>query len=156
MDMPPPPTLPKKLSDLIEQAIEDAVDMPRDGYDPVFTNFHSPPQDEEKEAFPNTCFCLAGAVIVGTLQVDRNRIYGPTTAGLEFGHHARRALMALDHVREGDYEMALVHMRVAYPEDRDFSQIPLPKNSEFEGWKQFDEHIESLREVAVRLRKEGY
>ena len=31
MDMPPPPTLPKKLSDLIELAIEDAVDMPRDG-----------------------------------------------------------------------------------------------------------------------------
>ena len=42
------------------------------------------------------------------------------------------------------------------PEDWEFSEIPVPEYAEFQGWEQFDEHIESLREIAVLLRKEGY
>ena len=159
MDMPLPRRLPTKLSDLIELAIEDVESIPHDLYWPVWTIYHSPPapaHEGEEETELRTCFCTAGAVIIGTLQVGRDEIYGPGSAEERFGVGVAAALFALDSVREGNYADAVTEMGYEYPGEEAFSGIPEPEHIEFNGWEDFDAHMGSLREIAVLLRKEGY
>ena len=160
----PSPTPPDTLSKLIRLAIKDARRLNKDTYWPNYTQYHTPhsecsyyPDEQTAELPTTTChICVAGAVIAGTLNGDpsieiRPEDYSFWTAELE----------ALDRIRVGDYLGAYFYFRGYYlSKDMETALTKLadrfqPFHSEFNGWKEFTIHLNSLEELAQLLAQEG-
>ena len=158
MNLTTPP--PAKLSDLIELAIADARKLDHARYTPVWLTWHRPRPLDGK-----CMVCLAGAVIAGTLGCSTETSIDIATSDSADPKSTtitdkwwRRALWALDSVREGDWLAAYHAMHGAHPDGELYDALealPPPANTEFNDWKKLDAHLASLNERAERLRKLG-
>ena len=158
--MPEQKNPPEKLSDLIDLAVGDARNLDPETYMPNCWAWHEP-----QPALGRRCLiCVAGAVIAGTLGIDRGTevVLGKSETGKvdcdEIADDAwRRALMALEHAREGKWKDAIeTRGQQADTEQTDeMNAIPPPTSKQFNDWKSFDAHIGSLADRAARLRGIG-
>lgn len=152
---------PKKLSDLIDLAINDARNLNRDRYTPLWSTWHEPHEE------PGRCMmCLAGSVIAGTLgypigttvEVTTKELATTTTAATVDDDGWREALWALDSAREGDWIGAFSALHGNYPEDgvyESLEQMDPACETEFDSWETLDTHLESMTERVTRLREMG-
>ena len=145
---------PKTLSGAIELAIADARSLDRTDYCPSAGRWHEP--------MTSSCrFCLAGAVIAGTLSFDRHHLVEPSMMPLLKSVEAnkwRQILLALDNVRGGSWGNAWARMYaksdgVTDPVPFELKDLPVPENTYFSGWPEFEQHLESLEEVLPALRE---
>ena len=141
--------LTKNLPDLIELAIRDAEGLDRDMYYPFSSVFHS--SNYPEHGFCN--FCLSGAVMAGTLNRPYNEDHYPSRVYNGRKHNAAQ-LNALDAVRTGNYISAAEWLGYELTNDEisELKLLPAPKEPFFDGWKEFDEHIESLKEISKQIR----
>ena len=150
MNLQTPP--PGKLSDLIELAVADAGGLDRNAYEPDWGFWHAPQA--------NGCrICVAGAVIAGTLGCAETSAVDATVLRRSRGSDAwRRALCALDAVREGWWATAFTLQHGEPPDDAEREKLEAldrPDHSKFHDWKSFDAHLDSLAEAAGHLRRLG-
>ncbi len=158
MNLTTPP--PGKLSDLIELAIADARKLDRSRYTPRWRTWHTPEPADSK-----CMVCLAGAIIAGTLGCSANVTInlsteerGDPSSELITDVAWRRALTALEQVREGDCLLAFHTLHGHIPEDELSDEIEAlrePTHAEFNTWKKLDAHLRSLAVRARKLRKLG-
>ena len=138
------------LAALIRVAIKDARGLDRTIYYPRYDRWHCP-----NGRTPQCSVCLAGAVVAGTLKAPATTALGgeyleidPYTAGEE------KALVALDHVRLGEwaiaYNMLEQFHRAAKVEDY---VDDAPCRSQFLTWSQFLDHLWSLEFFVEKLEK---
>ena len=142
---------PRRLSDLIEMAVEHARSLDRDAYRPNAREWH------RAEPHTGTCMvCLSGAMIAGAIGEDPMRDAEPSDYHREWKW--TKALYALDETRRGDYGHALIFLGMTPPvPPGDFRwRYPQPDAQEFQTWEEFDVHLASLEEAALALRADGY
>ena len=145
---------PKTLSGAIELAVADARSLDRTDYCPSSVRWHVPTRTGCR-------FCLAGAVIAGTLSFDRHRLVDPTMMSLLKTVEAnkwRLILLALDNVRKGFWGLAWTRMYaksdgVAAQIPFELRCLPKPENTDFIEWPAFEQHLESLEAVLPALRE---
>ena len=149
---------PQKLSNLITLAIADARRLDRDVYTPNSEVWHEP--------HGGTCMvCLSGCLIAATLEAPRVEVVirqgnlpdDETDAGLVGDEEWRQALEALEHVRRGEWRLAMStrSMRVEEETASKLSLIPPPFPRWFEGWQMLDAHLASLEDKVAKLRLAG-
>lgn len=88
--------------------------------------------------------CLAGAVMVNTLKIPKNKNFGPDDT--EYGD----LLKALDRFRRGDIESAFLYLKLDIPES-------IPNNVDLPEYKYEPiEFIQEMNKLADLLEKMGY
>ena len=140
--------LPNTLSGLIEVAIQDARGLDRKRYLPDGGSWHEPVDLECQ-------ICLAGVVMAGSLRANPAE---SKTPGL-FTRPLARKLRALEQVRQGNwldawcgfYEVSLI--RVESILEGQLNSLPIPEESEFDGWRALDSHLASLQAILPKLRE---
>lgn len=139
-------TLPDKLSDLIDVALEDltAVEQQPGQYVVRMGVWHVPTIDE------GCAVCLAGAVMAMRLDTPRGRAYRPSM----FPNDTYHKLVALDDVRVGEVWLALRRFYEGQPLPGGATKIPqrMPAYSYHGNPQMFRD---DLRAIAARLREEG-
>ena len=143
--------LPDKLSELIMVAVADAKKLDRSKYYPYFKTYH----DKTGIAPDGLCeICDAGAVIAGTLNGDTGLTLAPSSF---MSDDVARKLYALDAARDGDYDGALFTLE---KHTKDTSEavrhVPVSPYSQYEGWEEFDKHLDIMKGVAKQLKELGY
>ncbi|MCY4499244.1 MAG: hypothetical protein OXC14_18415 [Rhodospirillaceae bacterium] len=143
----------ESLADLIEMAISDGRALDRAKYMPHAGRWHS----GTEPLYESRCLvCLAGGVMAGTLDVDRERELYPNAFAAE---PAGRVLVTLDAARKGHwtdaYRKLEHHNRADYLREweRRNGDMPEPVHCGFFGWEDFDVHLESLEGLLPRLRE---
>ena len=147
-----PNALPDKLSELIDVAIQDAKKLDRDKYTPSYIYYYMPEEPYYDNA---SCYvCDAGAVMVGTLLVDKNSQADPS----EFHVSTERKLDALDHARRGAYSMAVEQLGfcLTIRQAQALDKIQRSPWMEYRTWEDFDKHLSHMKRVAGQLRAMGY
>ena len=140
---PDPPT---SLSVAIRLAVGDARSLDRLLYVPEHHQWHNPGYGN------GLCrVCDAGAVIAGTLGVDPSERVSYEAGGDRW----RNTLLSLDAVRVGDFRTAVNLFDGPGDLIAEDPHRPSVKCGLFLGWAQFDEHLESLEEVASWLEERG-
>ena len=134
-------TLPDKLSDLLEIALDDLELVEADPHYAVNMN-----QWHNISSVNGICHvCLAGAVMAGTLRADP----GQHTMPIDYPRDVRRKLLTLDAFAMGDIHMGFRDSSI--PPDPDFPDIDIPEYSvDPEGFKQ------TLRDLIPELRAKNY
>ena len=138
--------LPNTLSELIMVAVNDAKKLDRAIYSPDSEFYHDTRHSE------NCYICDAGAVMAGTLQVDRKKVVSPE----EFPHSIETKLYALDLARKGLYVGALVELGVENININGVTGVDVSIHHEYTTWKQFDKHMNVMEKAAQRLKELGY
>lgn len=145
--------VPRKLSRLIELAIADARKLDRGRYRPWWTRWHEP------AAFGECTICLAGAIIAGTLRCPIAKSIDMNEQTAFADERWRRALVALENVRTGQWVLALrILKNVSHldgPPRIELRRIPAPGAAKFDDWESFDRHLASLADRARQLRAIG-
>ena len=142
----PSPKLPDTMNRLLTVAIEDARKLPPELYEPQSLRWHSlTPYD--------LCqVCLAGAVIAGTLKTPRDRtVYPQQLLG-----DATRKLESLDFIRRGEWLRAFKCFYLRWPKiaaGRLLHHLPSPSDTHFDGWDEFNRHLDSLEAIVPKLRE---
>ena len=137
--------LTKNLPDLIELAIEDAGKLNREVYIPIYRSFHS------YEPVPLVCeICLGGAIIAGTLKHDPKSDLLDNVFNVFYSQ-----LRALDYVRNGRYKNAaeVLEYELSIEQVNALYELPSPVETRFTTWKEFDLHLESLKEITKQIRE---
>lgn len=153
---------PARLSDLITLAVADARSLDRDAYRPDAASWHLTSTRTAGDA-ARCRVCLAGCVIAGTLQAPPADIamYNPTANDERVltieDPEWREALFSLNHARDGHWRDALCSRRRLVDDNtaRALARIPCPKQTTFQDWARFDDHLASLEDRAGRLRAIG-
>ena len=155
MDNPKSPKPPKHLSDLMLLAVKDARSLPRNQYTPNAYTFHAPNIFGNK---PTCQVCDAGAIIAGTLRAPLGEHFTPSNFP-----EWRTALEALDCARTGDYNDAINLLRYGVgmdgggdPDGFNWQKYSAPVASNFEDWEAFDMHLDSLQDIAMKLKEDGF
>ena len=161
---------PDKLSTLVRLAIDDALSLQYDEYEPNAGAWHEPmahtvpydadpfPWDERQAGNRLVCHvCLAGAVIAGTLAAPRDLYVAPSEMVMR--RHWADAINALENVRRGEYGAAVSHMIGRFPDGEDMDNllaIPKPEYMSFQGWEEFRLHLDSLNDIADLIEEAGF
>ena len=140
--------LPNTLSELIMVAVTDARKLDRDQYSPFFGLFHF---------LDSQCRCLvcdAGAVMAGTLGMDRQEDSSPS----HYSRSVEAKLNALDAARRGYYGTALRIMglsdsRIDVAALKSIGESPYQS---YRNWEEFDKHMYFMKGVAQQLEALGY
>ena len=138
-------TLPRTLHGLLAAAISDARNLCRSDYFPNYAYWHRPNDDGRCE------ICLAGSLIAGSLQYNRN--YKVIVHMLDEELYAK--VDALNSMRIGDFVKAYsaLYHRKPSPRTQDRLQLlPVPASPKFMGWHQYDAHLISLDAIVPLLR----
>ena len=140
--------LPDTLSELILVAVKDARKLDRDKYCPYHLSWHEMFGEEL------TCsICDAGAVMAGTLQVERDVTKEPD----DFNESVNSKLCALDQARHGYYYAALdslgIDCEVHLEEIEDLKPSPFYS---YTNWEEFDKHLNHIEGIAQQLKELGY
>ena len=159
--------LPYHLSDLIKIAIEDGRSLDRCAYVPYagvwhqmndveneLTDTNEPPVSE----VPKCAFCLAGAVLAGTLQIDPLVEIDPYEDN-DVPYNWTQAILTLNEIRIGNYTSAIgrfMNLPVEHEAWDDIYNLPRPDYTMFDNWETFDAHLKSLEVVVEALQKHGY
>lgn len=168
-DRPPEPRadrLPDRLSELVRLAVADARRLDRRAYVPKSCEWHRPQPD-------GRCgVCLAGAVIAGTL-ADPDWTARNPGIGLEpgdFREDVDRGLSAIAQLGTGDVIHADHSLRQPdLVEESNWPPVPVERahrsdaaealrreeNHEFDGWAEFDRHLDRMKALADELEREG-
>ena len=141
-----PPELPGTMSGLLEAAISDARKLDPDIYHPDSERWHSPDKD-------GTCaICLAGSLIAGTFNASPDKNVLPES----FSDDVMRKLNALDCMRLGGWALAFERF-YGYPPSTGISDrlffLPLPRFTNFNGWDDFRNHLDTLEQAIEPLRR---
>ena len=147
------PTLPTKLSALIELAISDAHKLDREIYYPSFAMWHSSHDSYENGA--SCAICLAGAVIAGSLRQPHE-----VTVSLgSYPIQTCNSLFALNAVRAGDIEAAFEEMGTKLTslqrEEVEKLESKYTENSDFRGWGEFNLLLNEMADLATELKAIG-
>ena len=138
--------LPNKLSALIKVAVNDARKLDHTIYSPDSMSYHDTRRSD-------TCYiCDAGAVMAGTLHVDRKKEVFPD----EFPHSIEIKLYALDLARQGSYVGALVELGVENININGVTGVCVSIHHNYTTWKQFDRHMNVMEKAAQQLEALGY
>ena len=155
---------PAKLSDLIRLAVSDGRKLDRKVFYPHSVTWFR--METGPEGGRDLCHvCLAGAVLAGTLQQPPRKDWeylsdGPIVPWMKMDHWGF-ALRALDFVREGAYPEAVEEMPAGRhldekEKDELYRFVDMPQGGYFEGWGEFDKHLDSLLVIAGQLEELGY
>ena len=151
--MTEPIAVPEKLSDLIRLAIADGRKLYQERageYYPDAYVFHEVGYDSQQDK--KVCHvCLAGAVMAGTLHTDTRDSLIPS----DFDKPWTKALYALDYVRLGLYDNALIALYGPGEYQFAVTQSP-PVQYRFEGWDAFLDHLDNLGFVVGFFQDHGY
>ena len=171
------PNPPSKLSELIRLAIKDGREIDRVKNYPRssvwfevndFNNIGTHEEIQEKiktsedKEIKICSMCLAGVVIRGTLNIDPNDIKSGEYCHIlnRWSPEWRKALNALDQVRSGDYGDAIEDFFNIELDDEEHEEIskalPSSQYGSFQGWEEFDKHINSLEEIANLIERLDY
>ena len=158
---------PKTLSAAIEMAVTDARRLDRTDYFPSAGEWHNAyvGRRSDKEPFVPVCkFCLAGAVIAGTLGISRTKT--TDLKSLDFDYFSteqtkitwRRVMCALDCARQGEWKVAWNQMYakiegITDPIPIELNDLQSPAASMFVGWDEMDKHLNSLDVILPKLRE---
>ena len=138
--------LPNTLSALIMVAVKDAKKLDRTIYSPDSMLYHDTRHSDK-------CYiCDAGAVMSGTLQVDRKKSLGPD----EFPQWISNKLYALDLARRGSYVEALIELGVENININGVTGVCVSIHHDYTTWKQFDKHMNVMEKAAQQLKDLGY
>ncbi len=138
--------LPGTLHQMLALAVADARRIDRNDYLPSFGDWHTPKDD-------GLCaICLAGSVLAGTLGAS------PHSQAMPFlkNNAYFRKLEALDSSRCGEWIDAFHFMHRRWPSGVTRSRLeslPAPSHSLFQGWKQFDAHLDSIETFIPLIRE---
>ena len=151
--MTEPIAVPEKLSDLIRLAIADGRKLYQERageYLPDAYMFHEFGYDSQQDK--KVCHvCLAGAVMAGTLHADTRDSLKP----IDFDTPWTKALHALDWVRQGLYDSALINLYG--PGEYQFAVTQsAPVQYRFQGWDEFLDHLDNLGFAVGFLQDHGY
>ena len=138
--------LPGTLHQMLALAVADARRIDRNDYLPSFGDWHTPKDN-------GLCaICLAGSVLAGTLEVS------PHCQAIPFLRNNAyfRKLQALDSSRCGEWLDAFHFMHRKWPSGITRSRLQslaAPSHPLFQGWKQFDAHLDSIETFVPLIRE---
>lgn len=135
--------LPRRLSDLLELAIEDLEKCEANGrYDIDMGHWHLPLRD-------GCAVCLAGGIMAQTMGVDvKTKVRYPWH---RWPDYIAARMCALNSLREGEIARALEHIgRGSEPHPFTNENYPVPYEKDPEAFKSV------MRCIANDLRREGY
>lgn len=138
--------LPGTLHQMLALAVADARRIDRNDYLPSFGDWHTPTDD-------GLCaICLAGSVLAGTLGAS------PHSQAMPFlkNNAYFRKLEALDSSRCGKWIEAFCFMHRKPPTGitrTRLHSLPAPSNALFQGWEQFDAHLDSIETFIPLIRE---
>ena len=144
-DPPANAILPDTMAGLLFVAVSDARSLDRLQYMPASDIWHNVHNDD-------FCLvCLAGSVMAGTLELPANLDLAPSM----FSDPATNKLSAIDLMRTGDWFSAF-HKVHGYEPCHSIRtrlyELDIPPYSDFQGWDQFDLHLEWLEALIPQLR----
>ena len=139
------------LAELIRVAVRDARQLDKAMYYPTASVWHDPDAPtEEHQPAPRCRVCDAGAVMAGTLGGKPNDERAPS----DYNNRTGRALLALNHAREGDWEGAYLQLRQYERAHGVKHQLqPRPVDTSYQGWSQFESHLDSMEPCADALER---
>ena len=138
--------LPDTMAGLLHAAIIDARSLDRTIYNPYFDEWHGDFDLHRCE------ICLAGSLIAGTLNATPGVRISPNA----YPRDINAKLEALDYMRSGMWSDAFRLVYGRKPDSRIESMlraIASPSNASFCGWDEFDDHLASLEELLLDLRR---
>ena len=146
-------------SDLLRTVIVSAKNLDRSVYYPIGNVIHYPKFDfqNRKVYWPFPKFevcqvCDAGVVIAYILgKRPRSHQYFR-----KFSHKIRRQLIAIDFLRTGDLRRVFLTMYGTGYIEHCLREIQPPTHHYYNGWEQFDYHINDLERYANNLEDCGY
>ena len=145
LTMTEPDSLPDSMAEVLIATIGDARSLDPNTYRPRSKEWHTATEEGPCE------ICLAGSLIAGTFNVSPNRTMFPYM----FTADTERKLEALDYMRLGKWALAyktFYGRRPAPPIEERLTFLPLPHNSSFNGWQEFQSHLDSLESIIPDLQ----
>ena len=133
------------MADFLTAAIADARGLDRNRYLPCSEEWHTVLPDQP------CLVCLAGAFIAGTLQFLPSFDIRPSM----FSHQMHAKLMVLDAMRCGEWVYAFIKFYSDRPSlaiELALSDLPEPRDYDFDSWDEFDLHLASLEAIVPELR----
>lgn len=149
-----------KLSEFILHLTDAIKDVNRDIYSPKSSRWHEPARD--------ICFaCLAGIYAAASKWVEPNQYIFPYAIDKPYVRvknltlKEKRTLKAIDCIRVGSWDRATTILNEVQGTNlKDpFTKANCPINPymyEFQNWKEFDLHVESLERRAHQLKTLGF
>ena len=144
-DPPADTILPDTMAGLLFTAVSDARSLDRLQYLPACDIWH---------AIHNEDFCLvclAGSVMAGALELPTHLDLAPSM----FSDPATNKLQAINLMRIGDWCCAFHKIHGYSPQHgirARLNELGIPPFSDFQGWDQFDLHLEGLEALIPQLR----
>ena len=138
--------LPDTMSGLLETAINDARRLDPNSYRPRSSEWHTATEEGPCE------ICLAGSLIAGTFNSSPNTNMKPWM----FSAETEVKLEALDAMRRGSWLQAFLSLydrRPARAIQERLCFLPLPSCIDFNGWDEFNAHLDSLESIIPDLRE---
>ncbi len=138
-------SLPSTMAGLLEVAVKDARKLDRSIYLPYYNYWH------DADSSHNHCLvCLSGSVIAGSLKIAPSN----TVSLVSFDRRTEDLLDAIDYMRRGLWRIAfkLIYHRTPSLHILDYLRaLPEPARSTFDGWEDFDVHLDSLVSMLPQL-----
>ena len=141
-----PVSLPDTMAGLVEAAIIDARLLDHNTYLPRGDHWHYSGNP------PYCTICLAGSLIAGRLNFPPDSTASPCT----FDAATKSKLNALSCIRLGMYLPAfrVIHKKAPTPHITELlHSLPKPFCSHFNGWVEFNFHLNSLERLLPSFRK---
>lgn len=141
-----PHSLPDTMSGLLATAIDDARQLDRTLYHPRCGEWHTAWEHRPCQV------CLAGSVIAGSLGASHHQTLYPNI----FRGPVQHKLESIDFMRRGKWVLAFKAFYQLHPKisaSRQLNRLPRPDNKDFNGWQEFDSHLDSLEEILPDLRQ---
>ena len=169
-------SLPDKLSELLEVAINDLLSLDRDKYIPIWDQWHTPGQTwrqalaemdenieiDSKDNIP-CAVCLAGAVIANSVGASPTSFID-VTEDVTFGdnhlideHDLIQKLMALDFLRSGSIARACTTMGIelTLEQEAHFDSMYYNTGCAFTDWPTAENHMEKMSKLVTELKEIG-
>ena len=145
--------LKNRLFELLECAVKDARELPRNLYLPNSARWH-----EFDQGLQLCEVCLSGAVIAGTIGLSAFRTVVPTIFDTSVHRKAKTSdkLVTIDHMRNGMWVAAWAMLYGENPDQAThfkLTSIPKPRPNNFMGWVEFDLFLDSLDLIVPQLRE---
>ena len=141
-----PDTLPDTMSGLLAAAIDDARKLDTTLYQPRCQEWHTAWNHSPCQ------ICLSGSVIAGALDAPHDQTFSPRM----FKGAIPRKLESLNFMRLGKWILAFKAFYQRWPKipsARLLFHLPCPHSKSFIGWREFNEHLDSLEAILDKLRE---
>lgn len=151
-----------KLSSFIFDLLKEIKKIDREKYIPVGNRWHNPILNK------NICYaCLAGMYAAAVKWVPFNMSLMPVIPedaepAVDIDRKQKETIDAIDWIRLGRWNRAVLRLNDTLPSSAQMALIPAgerpraPVMSRFNGWEEFDQHIESLHDRATQLQDHGF